>query len=205
MDGSGAVKRALLLSGGMDSTALAWWQRPQIAITINYGQRAAAAELRAARTVASRLGIDWHPVTLDARALGSGDMAGTPADPLAPASDWWPYRNQLLVTIAGMQAVRLGVGELMLGTVATDSQHADGQPAFVAGIDALMRVQEGALRVKAPAIELTTVELVLKSQIPRDLLAWAHSCHKADVACGQCRGCNKYFETWQVLDGRPAT
>lgn len=188
----------------MDSTALAWWQRPQVALTIDYGQRAAAAEFRAAQTVASRLGIEWHPITLDARALGSGDMAGTPADSLAPASDWWPYRNQLLVTIAGMKAVRLGVSELMLGTVATDSQHADGQPAFVAAIDALMKLQEGALRVIAPAIELTTLELVRASQVPRDLLAWAHSCHKADVACGQCRGCNKYFETWQSLDGRPA-
>lgn len=188
----------------MDSTALAWWQRPQVALTIDYGQRAAAAEFRAAQTVASRLGIAWHPITLDARALGSGDMAGTAADSLAPASDWWPYRNQLLVTIAAMKAVRLGVSELMLGTVATDSQHADGQPAFVAAIDALMKLQEGALRVIAPAIELTTLELVRASQVPRDLLAWAHSCHKADVACGQCRGCNKYFETWHSLDGRPA-
>lgn len=188
----------------MDSTALAWWLRPDCALTIDYGQQAAAAEFRAARTVASRLGIEWHRITLDARALGSGDMAGTPADPLAPASDWWPYRNQLLVTIAGMQAVRLGVNELMLGTVATDSQHADGQARFVAAIDALMQLQEGGLRVTAPAIGLTTLQLVQTADVPRHLLAWAHSCHKADVACGHCRGCNKYFETWQALDGRPA-
>jgi len=197
------MKRALLLSGGMDSTALAWWQRPQVALTIDYGQRAAPAELRAAQTVARRLGIEWHSIKLDALALGSGDMAGTPADSLAPASDWWPYRNQFLVTIAGMQAVRLGVTELILGTVATDSQHADGQPAFVAAIDTLMGLQEGALRVTAPASGLTTLELVHTSRVPRDLLAWAHSCHKADVACGQCRGCNKFFEIWQALDGRP--
>ena len=35
--------RALLLSGGMDSIALAFWKRPEIAITIDYGQRAAEA------------------------------------------------------------------------------------------------------------------------------------------------------------------
>ena len=31
------------------------------------------------------------------------------------------------------------------------------------------------------------------------VLAWAHSCHKADVACGNCRGCNKYFEVLREL------
>jgi 7-cyano-7-deazaguanine synthase len=40
--------RAVLLSGGMDSIALACWQRPEFAITVDYGQRAAATEVAVA-------------------------------------------------------------------------------------------------------------------------------------------------------------
>ncbi|RUW76172.1 7-cyano-7-deazaguanine synthase, partial [Mesorhizobium sp. M1E.F.Ca.ET.063.01.1.1] len=31
--------RMLLFSGGLDSSALAWWLRPELCVTINYGQR----------------------------------------------------------------------------------------------------------------------------------------------------------------------
>ena len=40
------MNTALLLSGGMDSIALAYWKRPDIALTIDYGQAAADAEER---------------------------------------------------------------------------------------------------------------------------------------------------------------
>lgn len=40
--------KALLLSGGMDSISVAFWKRPEIAISIDYGQRAAEAEITAA-------------------------------------------------------------------------------------------------------------------------------------------------------------
>ena len=42
------MKTALLLSGGMDSIAIAWWKRPDIALTLDYGQQAANAEIKAA-------------------------------------------------------------------------------------------------------------------------------------------------------------
>jgi 7-cyano-7-deazaguanine synthase len=38
----------LLLSGGMDSVALAYWLRPDVAFTIDYGQLSAEGELRSA-------------------------------------------------------------------------------------------------------------------------------------------------------------
>jgi 7-cyano-7-deazaguanine synthase len=76
----------------------------------------------------------------------------------------------------------------------------DGTPAFVEAIGQVMALQEGALTVEAPAIGLTTVELVRRSAIPHAVLAWAHSCHRAQVACGQCRGCNKYFDAWRELN-----
>lgn len=194
--------KALLLSGGMDSIAIAYWKRPHHAFTINYGQLAAKAEIGAASAVASELGIEHHVFELDARELGTGDMAGKLPDRNAPASDWWPYRNQFLVTVAAMRGVTLGITELMLGSVKTDAQHRDGTPAFVERLDALMKCQEGGISVTAPAIEMSTIQLIRHASVPRNLVAWAHSCHKADLPCGQCRGCNKYLETIHELSDR---
>jgi len=193
--------KGLLLSGGMDSIALAYWKRPQVAFTVDYGQAAAPAELAASRQIASDLGIRHEVVVADCSSLGSGDMAGAPPLGLAPASEWWPYRNQLLVTLAGMRAVAIGVTELMVGSVASDGVHADGRADFYAAIDGLMSLQEGGLRVTAPALHLATAELVRTSGIPGELLAWAHSCHVGPLACGQCRGCVKHFEVTAELTG----
>lgn len=198
------MSSALLLSGGMDSAALAWWKRPALALTIDYGQLAAKAEIAASAAISHRLGIRHHILRINTRALGSGDMAGEAPDALAPASDWWPYRNQLLVTVAAMRSVALRTTEILLGTVSSDSVHSDGTKTFVAKLDAVMACQEGGMRVRAPAIDMSTIELIRTSGIPMDVLAWSHSCHKATVPCGECRGCNKHLEVLRALaDERP--
>jgi 7-cyano-7-deazaguanine synthase len=183
----------------MDSLCVAWWKRPDIAITIDYGQLPAAAEIVAAQAICAALGIELHIIRVDCRALGSGDMAGARAHPNAPASDWWPYRNQMLVTFAAMKAISLGVTHILLGTVRSDGVHKDGTPEFIGALNTLLSLQEGALTVLSPAIQMSTVQLARHSGVPDSLLAWAHSCHKADVACGDCRGCNKYFATLREL------
>lgn len=184
----------------MDSIAIAWWMRPALAITIDYGQCAAEGEIRASAQVSKELGITHEVVRVDCSPLGSGDMAGVTADHAAPTTEWWPYRNQLLITLGGMGAIAREVGVLYIGTVRSDGEnHADGTPQFVQKMDELMAYQEGQLRVAAPAIEYSTAELVRHAKVPPGLLAWAHSCHKADIACGNCRGCNKYRETYLEL------
>jgi 7-cyano-7-deazaguanine synthase len=120
--------KALLLSGGMDSIAVAFWQRPEIAITIDYGQRAAGAEITAASQVAKEIGMQHEIIAIDCRAIGSGDMAGNDALRVAPVPEWWPFRNQLLVTFAAARGIVLGVTELMTGSVSSDGTHADGRP-----------------------------------------------------------------------------
>ncbi|MYA31846.1 MAG: 7-cyano-7-deazaguanine synthase [Gammaproteobacteria bacterium] len=192
---------ALLLSGGMDSVSLAYWKKPRFAITIDYGQIAAPGEIAAASKVASELGIQHHIVSADCSAVGSGDMAGRASLKVAPVPEWWPFRNQLLVTLAGARALSLGVTELLIGTVVSDGRHADARPDFFSQIDQLMAMQEGGLRVTAPAMAMTALELVRASGIPRSLLAWSHSCHTGAFACGGCRGCVKHFQTMDKLYG----
>ncbi len=191
--------KALLLSGGMDSIAVAYWKRPEIAITINYGQKAAEAETSAAAQVATELNLRHEILKIDCTSIGSGDMAGT--DPLerAPVPEWWPFRNQLLVTFAAARGMSLGVTEIMTGSVASDKSHADGRPEFYHALDRLVALQEGEIKVSAPALSMSTTELVRIAKVPRSLLAWSHSCHTGNLACGGCRGCLKHYEVTKDL------
>jgi len=193
------MKRGLLLSGGMDSVALAWMLRPEFAYTVDYGQAAVAGEIRAASTVAEVIHAEHRIIRADCSSLGSGDMAGTEASTLAPIPEWWPYRNQLLVTLAGMRAIADGVGELQLASVASDGKHADGRADFFRAMDAVMALQEGGIRIAAPALELTSAQLVRNSGIPQEILAWSHSCHVSEYACGRCRGCSKHAAVMKEL------
>lgn len=194
------MRTGLLLSGGMDSIAIAWWKRPQWAVTIDYGQKAAAAEIQAAQQTCQELAIEHEVLHIDCSSLGSGDMAHAVPGEHATTSDWWPYRNQMLITLACMRAISRSVGTIYIGTVDSDGEsHRDGTREFVSQMDKLLAYQEGGLRVVAPAIDLSTADLVRNASVPASLLAWAHSCHKANIACGACRGCNKYFSTFREL------
>jgi 7-cyano-7-deazaguanine synthase len=187
-----ALNQLLLLSGGMDSIALAWSLRPKLSLTVDYGQLPAKGEIQAASAVCAELGLSHRVLTLDCSSFGSGDLAGTPAVGVAPVSEWWPFRNQFLVTVAATLALKEGLSSVVLGVVANDAAHADGRIEFLTQMDALLKLQEGALALEYPAINETTVDLCSRVAIPHSALAWAHSCHVASVGCGSCRGCIKH-------------
>jgi len=187
----------------MDSTSIAYWRKPDLAITIDYGHKAAAGEIRAATAVCTALAIEHKIIRCDLSALGSGDLAGTAADPHAPASEWWPYRNQMLVTIAAMECIKHKINVLEIGALRTDGFHVDGRQEFVDALSALLSMQEGGLRLEAPAAAYSAEELVQVSGIPMNVLAWSHSCHKSDYACGYCRGCEKHYLTMKAIGGLP--
>lgn len=190
---------ALLLSGGMDSIAIAYWKKPDFAFTIDYEQLAASREVDISKQICDEIGIKHHILKIDLKALGSGDLLGMSADKHAPASDWWPYRNQMLITLAAMYGIKLGVNEILIGSVKSDEYHIDGSKAFIDSMNHVLSLQEGHIRLTAPAIDMTTVELILTHNIPIELLGWAYSCHKGNHACRQCRGCYKYFNVWNEL------
>ena len=193
------MKRLLLFSGGMDSIALAWMLRPELALTIDYGQRAAEGEIRAAAAVSNELGLLHHVLHVDCSPLGSGDMAGTPPSDFALVPEWWPFRNQLLITMAAALAVNEKYDTVVIGTVVNDASHADGRIDFLDAMSDVLRLQEGGVTLEAPAIQETTVQLCRRIGVPHSILAWAHSCHTGSFACGTCRGCCKHRESMREL------
>lgn len=183
----------LLFSGGIDSTALAFWKRPDCLMFVDYGQVSSDGELRAARKIASELRIPLESYSPLCRSLGLGQMAGKePLSDVAP--EFWPYRNQLLITFAAMVFFTQPELTISIGTVSTDHIHPDGNALFLAMMNQLLRCQ-GNASVVAPAIDLTSDELIQKAGLPLDLAAWTFSCHCTPEACGQCRGCFKHAQT----------
>jgi len=191
VDGLG--KRGILLSGGIDSAALAFWKRPHYAIYINYGQRCADAEYHASMAIAAEIGMSFIHLNVNCASLGSGDLSQQPALLIAPVSEWWPYRNQLLLTLASMRAINLGIKELYFGAVRTDGKHIDGTLRFFRMLNKLIKMQEGFIRISVPAIKLSSEDLIRRSGVPASILGWTHSCHSGNIPCGICNGCSKHI------------
>lgn len=182
----------VLLSGGLDSTALAAILRPALTVFVDYGQRPREAEERAAGAVAAHLGLAFTTVRLPLTEIGGGLMLdGTPL-PNSPSPEWWPYRNQFLATAGAALALRHGLSRVALASVKGDGdRHVDGSAAFYTQLSNLMSMQEGGVEVLAPAAHLTTVELLGAAGAERSLLGWTVSCHRANEPCGNCPGCWK--------------
>ncbi len=118
-------------------------------------------------------------------------MIGRPTSSGGSAPEFWPYRNQMLVTLAAMLLQPEGLDEIIVGAVSTD-RHADGRSSFFRALDRTMRLQEGSVRVSAPARKFSTVNLLQRSAFPKDLVGLTFSCHVHEYACGQCGGCLKH-------------
>lgn len=181
----------LLLSGGLDSATLAYTHRPDLTVTVDYGQCCADAEIQASAQIADQLNLEHEVIEVDCRSLGAGTMADQQNSDLGDAPEWWPYRNQLVITLVAMDVVRRGTDRLLVGAVADDQSHADGQAKFFDLMDSLLLFQEGNLSVEAPAIDRTTEDLVREANPPESLLGWTHSCTASNAACGECRSCKK--------------
>lgn len=191
--------RALLFSGGIDSTALAWSLKPEKLLFMDYGQVAAEGELRAAKSIAKALELDLDVRPIPMGRFGQGLLAGgTTVSETVP--EFWPYRNQALITFAAMAYADLPLSSIIIGTVSGDGcRHADGRVEFIETMDRLLDVQGGP-RLEAPALRMTSEELVEESNVPMSVLGWTFSCHTGEWACGLCAGCVKHAQIMQALE-----
>lgn len=186
------MRKILLLSGGLDSSALAALVNPELCLTIDYGQKAAKAEIVSAQKICEELALTHATLSVPLQQLGVGDMSASPSSTLSEHSEFWPFRNQFLFTLGAMFAAKHNYQAVLIATVATDKRHRDGTKEFFEAIKTTVAMQEGGIELDAPALEMTTYELIKKSNISLSVLAWSHSCHTSNIACGHCPGCNKH-------------
>lgn len=190
----------LLFSGGMDSVALAHHRRPDRLILINYGQIVSSAEIKAARYFANELDLPLTELEADLRCTGAGSLAHADQEQTGHHPEWWPFRNQLLVSIGAAWGVTKGITRLLIGTVKSDSCFADGTERFLDAMNALLATQEGAMRLEAPAIGIDTSELIRVSAMPTRYLPMCFSCNVSIRPCGTCRSCIKHTEIMREFE-----
>ncbi|WP_339863734.1 7-cyano-7-deazaguanine synthase [uncultured Algoriphagus sp.] len=188
------MKKAILLSGGVDSICLAYGIKPEIAYTIDYGQTVAEREIYVSKYICSILNIEHKVIKVDCKHLGSGSLADAKSSNISPSKEWWPFRNQLLVTLASMQSLKDSVNEIYLASVKSDNFHKDGTERFYNLLNNLLFYQEGEIKVICPTLENYSHELVTKYNVPITLITMAHSCHISNLACGICSGCIKQLK-----------
>jgi 7-cyano-7-deazaguanine synthase len=186
------MTKALLLSGGIESTALAFWLRPSLCITVDYGQVTATAEVEASQAVASALKLEHITLAAKANFLSVGLLSGSRGTG-EDGEEFWPFRNQLVATIAGMAIFERNLKILVFGTVAHDRRFADGTQRFFKVLNSLMGLQPGNIEIQTPAIGLTTEQLLLRSKLPHRIFGLTFSCHRGTIPCGDCPGCRKHI------------
>jgi len=207
----------ILLSGGLDSVVSAYAARdehqPELAITFDYGQRAAARELEAALRVAADLGVDHRLIKLPWLARLAPAAVTDPGADLAAATDatvWVPARNAVFISIAAAYAETLECEAIVCGFNAEEGDaFPDNTPEFVTRADALLELAtRNAPRVVAPTLNLTKLEIVqLGVSIGAPLqLTW--SCYgDGPEHCFECPSCLRLrdalqaagiWESWQA-------
>ncbi|MFY9717580.1 MAG: 7-cyano-7-deazaguanine synthase QueC [Thermoplasmata archaeon] len=199
----------VLLSGGMDSAtclALAVGTGSVThALTVEYGQRH-ARELRAARALVRRFGIDRHTelrlplgplldsaLTHRSRRLPTSGPRGGRIP-----STYVPARNTILLAVALGYAESHRLNAIWLGANAIDySGYPDCRPDFLRAFERVARLGTKAgrvgrrpIRVRAPLLRLSKAEIVRLGErigVPWEL-TW--SCYAGGRRpCGTCDSC----------------
>ena len=203
------MKRAVvLLSGGLDSATTLAIARAEgfacHALSVDYGQRH-AAELEAARRVATALGAQEHRIVrIDLSSFGGSALTDTSIPvPHAPTEGipvtYVPARNTALLALALGWAEVLESRDIFVGVNAIDySGYPDCRPEFIAAFEKLAALATRAgvegrpTRIHAPLIELSKADIIRRGTELGVDFALTVSCYQADAqgrACGRCDSC----------------
>jgi 7-cyano-7-deazaguanine synthase len=205
----------LLLSGGLDSTAAAWLLpkdvRPALALTADYGQRAAHREAAAAYSLARDLEIPHRTVHLPfLREAAGGALVRRDLDVPEPeladldhlersekSADavWVPNRNGALIAMAATWAEVSGARYVVCGFNREEARtFPDNSPEFLERTnEALAYSTRNRVEVIAPTIDMDKLEIMRKAFAAGAPLHKCWSCyHGGTHPCGRCESCMRF-------------
>jgi len=211
------MRAVCLLSGGMDSSTLAYLAKSEgceiLALHMNYGQRTEAKERACAKKIAHLLGAqDFIEVDIGylsqagASSLTDRTIAVEKFDPARAdvPTTYVPFRNANLLSIATSFAEAKGAGAIFAGVQSSDySGYPDCRPEF---IDAFQRAIDLGTKdtthitLKTPFIHMTKTE-ILKVGIALGV-PYEHtwSCYRNEKkACGICGSCHFRREAFAAI------
>lgn len=212
----------VLLSGGLDSTvamaAAMQKSRISLAMTFDYGQRAARREVEAAAAIARYYGLSHRVLTVDflkeittTSLLNQAESVPVlTADKLddlnitrsSASAVWVPNRNGLFINIAAAFAESMGCTQVIVGFNAEEgTTFPDNTPAYMEAASlALSYSTQNGVKVISPTVHLTKVEMVSLARELEVPLSLIWSCyHGAAVMCGTCESCMRLQRAlWQA-------
>lgn len=214
------MKAICLLSGGMDSTTLAYVAKDQgyeiYALHVNYGQRTERRELSSAKTVSKLLGAkEFIEVNLGYLSqFGDSSLTDRSIDVeeydesrAGIPNTYVPFRNANLLSIATSFAESRKADAIFIGVQSLDySGYPDCRPQF---IEAFQKVIDTGTRddthitLVTPFIAMTKWD-ILKRGLALDV-PYQHtwSCYqREDKACGVCGSCHFRKEAFRAAGVR---
>ena len=193
-------KCVVILSGGMDSSTVAYWAKDKgydvYALTCKYGQ-IAEKEAEYATMIAERLGAPISVLDLSSlREIFTGvtslcdekvEMTSSFSQPLIV-----PFRNAIFLSIAVAYAVSVGASSVFYGAQGSDERfYPDCRREFYESFEEAARLGTGTeIAIQAPFSKLAKSEVVRRGSelgVPFDL-TW--SCYLDEERhCGKCESC----------------
>ena len=211
------MKAVCLLSGGMDSSTLAYLAKSEgydiCALHLNYGQRTESKELACAQKIASLLNAkDFIAVNVSyfsqfgESSLTDKEIAVEKFDPARAhvPNTYVPFRNANLLSIATSFAEAKEADAIFIGVQSLDySGYPDCRPQF---IEAFQRVIDlgtkdtTSITLKTPFLRMTKTDILnvgMKLGVPYEH-TW--SCYqKEEKACGTCGSCHFRKEAFTAI------
>lgn len=210
------IDSIVLLSAGLDSTAnlalLVEQGGSPLAMTIDYGQRAAKREIENSKKIADFYRVPHQVVTTQwlseigesalthsAQAMPSLDSSELDQLEVTRASArsvWVPNRNGLFIHIAAAYAEGLNVSEVWLGFNREEAvTFPDNSKNYMEAVSAALEFStSNSVRVRSHTVDWDKREIVLKVKgLKRPFpFEYIWSCYLGEVRpCGKCESCRR--------------
>jgi 7-cyano-7-deazaguanine synthase len=207
------MRSIALLSSGLDS-AVAFKMAydvtgVEMALTFDYGQRAAKKEIERAKAICDRFSVKHEVIRLPwLKAITATALVNKKAAVPTPTEQeldeikgkaletahlvWVPNRNGAFINIAASYADALTVDQIVCGFNAEEgATFPDNTPAFVEAINRSLEYStENHTKVIAPVISLNKEEIIRKGAAIGAPLDLSWSCYfSKEKPCGVCESC----------------
>jgi 7-cyano-7-deazaguanine synthase len=211
-------KAISVLSGGLDSTVATAHYKDKYeihAITFNYGQRSAEMEIKSARAVCEKLGIEHSVLDLPwLKKLGKSALTSDAEVPELKMDEldskeicdetarkvWVPGRNVVFTAIATSFAEALNAEKIIVGwDLEEAATFPDNSKEFLDAFNNVLEIGtlEG-VKIEAPVINMSKTEIVtlgMEIDAPMDL---SYSCYMGEEKpCGTCESCMRRIRAFK--------
>ncbi|MFY9324070.1 MAG: 7-cyano-7-deazaguanine synthase QueC [Syntrophomonadaceae bacterium] len=188
------MKAVALLSGGLDSVVSMLLASKEVeivlAITVDYGQRAAKQEIAASQRIAHDMGIPHKVICLPFMMELNSDLLKP--DNSCIVNPWVPNRNGLLISLAACLAENLGAQMVICGFNREEAAiFPDNSSSFIEAVNsALSYSTRNHVFAKSFVQNMTKEDIVRQALLLDVNLDSLWSCYQdGDEPCGGCSSC----------------